>query len=130
MMLMWHAEYPRFTAIDEGVQQDGAKIVFLLRLSPLLPFNLLNYGLGITKVQFTDYAVASWLGMLPGTFAYVYLGSVGKAAVDAAGDATQGGNVDGVKIALYGTTRSLAQSRVLPNWLVHAEQSHGSHACI
>lgn len=63
----------KFAAIDRAVGKNGLKIVFLLRLSPAFPFNLLNYALGLTKVRFVDYAIAC-LGMLPGTFLYVYYG--------------------------------------------------------
>jgi uncharacterized membrane protein YdjX (TVP38/TMEM64 family) len=67
--------YPRFAAVDTAVGREGRKIVFLLRLSPVFPFNLLNYGLGLTRVRFVDYAVAC-VGMLPGTFLYVYYGKL------------------------------------------------------
>ncbi|MCH2062624.1 MAG: TVP38/TMEM64 family protein [Roseibacillus sp.] len=67
---------PRFQAIDEAIGREGGRIVFLLRLSPLFPYNLLNYGLGLTQVRFGSYFIASWVGMLPGTFMYVYLGSL------------------------------------------------------
>ncbi len=70
----------KFAAIDRAVGRQGMKIVFLLRLSPVFPFNLLNYALGLTSVRLWDYTVAC-LGMLPGTFLYVYLG---KAAGDLA----------------------------------------------
>ncbi len=70
----------KFAVIDKAVAGQGRKIVFLLRLSPIFPFNLLNYGLGLTKVRFLDYLVAS-IGMIPGTFLYVYYG---KAAGDLA----------------------------------------------
>jgi len=66
---------PRFAAIDRAVGREGRKIVVLLRLSPAFPFNLLNYGLGLTRVRFVDYLVAC-LGMLPGTFLYVYYGKL------------------------------------------------------
>jgi uncharacterized membrane protein YdjX (TVP38/TMEM64 family) len=66
----------RFRAIDEAVGREGWKIVGLTRLSPVLPFVLLNYGFGITKVSLRDYVVASWIGMMPVTVMYVYLGSV------------------------------------------------------
>lgn len=66
---------PRFQAIDGAVGREGRKIVFLMRLSPAFPFNLLNYGLGLTKVRFVDYAVAC-IGMIPGTFLYVYYGKL------------------------------------------------------
>jgi uncharacterized membrane protein YdjX (TVP38/TMEM64 family) len=65
----------RVAAIDRAIGDHGRKIVFLLRLSPAFPFNLLNYLLGLTTVRFTDYLIAS-LGMLPGTFLYVYYGKV------------------------------------------------------
>lgn len=65
----------RFSAIDAAVETTGLKVVFLLRLSPIFPFNLLNYALGLTRVRLRDYILGSFLGMLPGTFLYVYLGS-------------------------------------------------------
>jgi len=66
----------RFRAIDEAVGREGWKIVGLTRLSPVFPFNLLNYAYGITRVRLRDYFLASWVGMLPGTVLYVYLGSL------------------------------------------------------
>ncbi len=66
---------PRFKAIDRAVGKDGFKLVALLRLSPVLPFNLLNYALGLTKVRFGAYVAAS-LAMLPGTLLYVYYGTL------------------------------------------------------
>ncbi len=63
----------RFAAIDRAVADQGLKIVTLLRLSPVFPFNLLNYGLGLTRVRFVDYVLACF-GMLPGTLLYVYYG--------------------------------------------------------
>ncbi|MDB9493596.1 TVP38/TMEM64 family protein [Spirulina major CS-329] len=67
---------PKFKAIDRAVAQEGWKIVGLLRLSPIFPFNLLNYGLGVTQVTLRDYFFASWIGMMPGTVMYVYIGSL------------------------------------------------------
>ena len=69
-----------FQAIDGAVEKEGWKIVGLTRLSPVFPFTLLNYAYGLTKVPFWHYLLASWIGMLPGTAMYVYLGSLGKAA--------------------------------------------------
>ncbi|MGY8738848.1 MAG: TVP38/TMEM64 family protein, partial [bacterium] len=75
----------RFAAIDRAVGGEGRKIVFLLRLSPVFPFNLLNYALGLTQVKLADYLVAS-LGMLPGTLLYVYTGKlIGDVAALAGG---------------------------------------------
>lgn len=76
----------RFGAIDRAVGEEGRKIVFLLRLSPVFPFNLLNYALGLTRVRLADYLVAS-LGMLPGTILYVYVGKLGGDVAAAAGGA-------------------------------------------
>jgi uncharacterized membrane protein YdjX (TVP38/TMEM64 family) len=70
------ARNPRFQAIDQAVGENGFKIVLLTRLSPIFPFNLLNYGYGLTRVRFADYFLASWIGMLPFTVVYVYLGSL------------------------------------------------------
>src|SRR5262245_47250322 len=64
----------RFSAIDRAVASEGWKIVGLTRLSPVFPFTLLNYAFGLTKVPLRDYVFASWLGMIPGTVMYVYLG--------------------------------------------------------
>jgi uncharacterized membrane protein YdjX (TVP38/TMEM64 family) len=70
------AGLPRFNALDRATGKDGFLIVLLVRLTPLFPFNLTNYGLGLTRVTFRDYLIASWVGMLPGTVLYVYLGSL------------------------------------------------------
>src|SRR5258708_16080965 len=74
------ASDPRFKAIDQAVADNGFRIVFLLRLSPVIPFNLLNYPLGVTRVPFSTYVLASFLGMLPGTFLYVSLGAAAPSA--------------------------------------------------
>jgi len=66
----------RFAAIDAAVGREGWKIVALTRLSPVFPFNLLNYAYGLTRVSLRDYVLASWAGMFPGTLLYVYLGSI------------------------------------------------------
>lgn len=84
----------RLATIDRAVAKQGRKIVFLLRLSPLFPFNLLNYALGLTQVRFLDYLVAC-AGMLPGTLLYVYYGRVvGDVAALAAGAAVEKGPAD------------------------------------
>jgi uncharacterized membrane protein YdjX (TVP38/TMEM64 family) len=81
------AAHARFAAIDRAVSEQGRKIVFLLRLSPVVPFTLLNYTLGLTRVDFVDYVIGS-IGMLPVTALYVYYGKLaGDVAVLAAGGA-------------------------------------------
>ncbi len=77
----------KFKAIDEAVAREGWKIVGLTRLSPVFPFNLLNYAFGLTQVSLKHYFFASWIGMMPGTVMYVYIGSL---AGDLATLGTQG----------------------------------------
>jgi uncharacterized membrane protein YdjX (TVP38/TMEM64 family) len=69
---------PKLAAIGRAVETEGFKVVLLTRLSPVLPFNLLNYAFGLTAVPLKTYVLASWIGMLPGTIMYVYLGSAAK----------------------------------------------------
>jgi uncharacterized membrane protein YdjX (TVP38/TMEM64 family) len=85
------AAYPRFQAIDRAIGKQGFKIVFLLRLSPVFPFNLLNYACGLTKVPLGQYVLASWLGMIPGTLMYVYFGTALKSLTDVLAGTTDGG---------------------------------------
>ncbi len=66
----------KFATIDRAVAEEGWKIVLLTRLSPVFPFTLLNYAFGLTRVKLSHYVLASWLGMIPGTVMYVYLGSL------------------------------------------------------
>lgn len=72
------AKLPRLHALDMATHHEGFTIVFLARLSPVFPFNLLNYAFGLTAVRLRDYFLASWIGMVPGTILYVYVGSVAK----------------------------------------------------
>lgn len=78
------AARPRFRALDRAVADNGFRIVLLTRLSPALPFTLLNYAYGLTRVRFRDYLLASWVGMLPGTVMYVSLGRSAKGIADLA----------------------------------------------
>lgn len=81
----------RVDAIDRAIGEGGWRVVGLLRLSPILPYNALNYTLGLTRVRLRDYLIAS-VGMLPGTFLYVYSGKVaGEIAAAAAGAEVQRG---------------------------------------
>lgn len=67
---------PRFRSIDDAVAREGWKIVLLTRLSPVFPFNLLNYAYGLTRVRLGEYVLASWIGMMPATVMFVYIGSL------------------------------------------------------
>jgi len=70
--------YPHFSTLDKAISQNAWKIVFLVRVSPLLPFNVLNYLLSLTNINFVDYTTATCVGLLPPTILWVYLGSIAK----------------------------------------------------
>jgi uncharacterized membrane protein YdjX (TVP38/TMEM64 family) len=77
----WVAEklrlHPKFAAFDAAIERNGFMVVLLMRLQPVfIPFALLNYALGITRVRVRDYILASWIGMFPASLLYVYFGSV------------------------------------------------------
>jgi uncharacterized membrane protein YdjX (TVP38/TMEM64 family) len=82
---------PRFAAVDAAIEREGLTIVILLRLSPILPFGLLNYALGLTRVRLRDYVLGSFIGMLPATFLYVYLGSLVTTAASLGSSAATAG---------------------------------------
>lgn len=73
----WVEQRPQWSKFDSVVAEKGWKIVFLTRLSPIVPSNVLNYGFSLTKINFWQYLFVSWLGMLPVISLYVYLASVG-----------------------------------------------------
>ena len=88
----------RARAIETAVGREGFKLVLLLRLSPVVPFNLLNYVLSLTSVRLGAYVLASMVGMLPGTALYVYLGSLAPVAAELSSVAQDGGSA---RTALY-----------------------------
>ncbi len=93
-------------------------------LSPLFPFTLLNYAFGLTKVRFRDYVLASWIGMLPGTVMYVYLGSTVKELADIAA-----GNVEGAPARLAATVVvTVYVSRLARQAVPDAELEGAPHA--
>jgi len=71
----------RLKALKQGVEGEGWKFVAFVRLVPLFPFNLLNYALGLTKIKFSHYSIATYVCMLPGAIAYTYLGYAGREAI-------------------------------------------------
>ena len=62
--------------MDDAVAKEGWKTVALLRQTAILPFSMMNYALGLSKITFKSYVLASWIGMMPGQILYVYLGSI------------------------------------------------------
>ena len=78
------AQWRTFGALDKAAGEEGFVIVLLTRLSPLFPFNLLNYAYGLTAVRFRDYLLASWIGMAPAIVLYVYIGSAAQSLTELA----------------------------------------------
>ena len=101
------AGWPRFRALDGALAARGFWIVLLTRLSPLFPFNLLNYAYGVTTVRPRDYIAASWLGMLPGTVVYVYAGSAAANLAQALAGGAQVGR-SGALLLVLGLAATVA----------------------
>ncbi len=91
---------PKLQAIDRAVGEQGFKIALLIRISPAFPYNLMGYVFGITPISFRDHLFASWIGMLPGTIMYVYIGATARSLSEvAAGGMEQQSNL---QLALFG----------------------------
>lgn len=81
----WAADKPKFQAVDNAVAANGLKVVMLLRMSPIFPFTIFNYLLSLMRVSYANYALGTFLGMLPLNAAFLYIGceaaeAVGEAA--------------------------------------------------
>ncbi len=105
----------RLQQLKQGVEKEGWRFVAFVRLVPLFPFNLLNYALGLTKLRFSHYVIASYVFMLPGAFAYTYLGYAGREAF-AGGEAL-------VQKALLALSL-LAMVAFLPRLIAHFRSSN------
>jgi uncharacterized membrane protein YdjX (TVP38/TMEM64 family) len=73
---------PKYRKLDRAVAEDGWQVVVLMRLSPIVPFNLQNYALGVTAIPFLQYLTATLIGIAPGIAIYVYFGIFGKGLGD------------------------------------------------
>ena len=95
---------PKFRALDRAIAKEGGKIVLLVRLAPIFPFTYSNYAFGLTGIRTLPYALATLVGIIPGTFAFVYIGSAAATAA--------AGSVSNVKLAVYiiGAVATLAVS--------------------
>ena len=89
---------PRFAAVDRAIGRDGFKVVTLLRMSPLLPLAASSYLYGLTSVDLPSYVAGSWLGMLPGTVAYVAAGHYGRAMLVGGGGGGGGADSGGLRV--------------------------------
>jgi uncharacterized membrane protein YdjX (TVP38/TMEM64 family) len=95
------AASPHSMALDHAIGRNSFKLIVLLRLSPLIPFNLLNYVLGLSKAPTGRYIAASFVGMLPGTWLYVYLGSLATTAAGLS-DASRSGGAMKLTLTIVG----------------------------
>jgi uncharacterized membrane protein YdjX (TVP38/TMEM64 family) len=101
------ATMPKFAAVERAVSAQGRRIVFFLRLSPLVPFNFLNYALGLTTISLADFLIAS-AGMIPGTIVYTYGGKVTGEALALAGRAQVPKNASYYMLLLGGLAATVA----------------------
>lgn len=101
-------ENPKFAAIDAAVGREGLKIVTLLRLSPVFPYVLMNYVFGLTGVKTWHYILGSWLGMLLGTFLFVYFGSLVGDVAELASGAPEGASGARTALIVFGAIATVA----------------------
>ena len=106
------AAMPRFQAIEQAVSARGRRIVFLLRLSPVVPFNFLNYALGLTTISVWDFVIAS-LGTIPGAFVYAYAGKVTGEALALSGKAQVPRNASYYALLVLGLVATVAATTVV-----------------
>jgi uncharacterized membrane protein YdjX (TVP38/TMEM64 family) len=106
-VVRWAAADPRVAALDAAIGDHGLRLVILVRLSPLIPFNVLNYALGLTRVGLRDYALGSFVGMLPVTVLYVYIGSLAGPLAALARSTGRGGPL-GHAVSAIGLAATLA----------------------
>ena len=105
----WAEGNARFSAVNDAISKSGFKIVLLLRLSPVFPFTLLNYLLGLTRISLLHYVLGNLIGMLPGTVAFVYIGSL---SATLAGAKKEGGTVRLV-LQIVGLAATLAATMLV-----------------
>ncbi len=108
------SKQPWFTKFRANVQDDGVNYVLFVRLVPLFPFNALNYACGLTPLKLKHYVIGSMIGMLPGTFAYVYLGATGCRLIDLVRAGNYSDIPSDVKFSLLITILIFAALSVLP----------------
>jgi uncharacterized membrane protein YdjX (TVP38/TMEM64 family) len=109
----WANAKPKLSQLSQSISENGLKVVLLLRLSPLFPFTLLNYFLGLTNVPVWQILFGNFVGMLPGTVAFVYLGTLPSAVAEA-----QSSNVHPLKIGLQlaGLIATLLVTWLITRW--------------
>ncbi len=122
------AKDPRFRAIDAAVHEEGGRLAMLLRLSPAMPFNLTNFGLGVTSIGWVPYLWSTAVGILPGTLLYVYFGST----VDSLSSLASGRPTDGQGVGpmfWVGLVATLAATILLTRAARRALDEHMATGC-
>jgi rhodanese-related sulfurtransferase len=105
-----------------GVEAEGWRFVAFVRLVPLFPYNLLNYALGLTRIRLLAYALATFVFMAPGAFAYTYVGYAGRQAIAGGGAAIQTGLIALALLAAVAfLPRLVKRMRVPATWLTARE---------
>jgi uncharacterized membrane protein YdjX (TVP38/TMEM64 family) len=107
------ARMPRLAAVVSAASAQGRRIVFLLRLSPIAPFNFLNYALGLTTITARDFVIASAVGMVPSTFMYAYAGDVAGEALAVAGQAEVSRGASYYAMVAVGLAATIAATTVV-----------------
>ncbi len=107
------ATNPRFAALDRALAKRGFLVIVLTRLSLLLPYNLLNYAYGLTRIRYRTYFIATWLGMLPANALYAYLGSIAHDV-----EAIVSGDVESGRAGQIAFVAGLA-ALLLVSWIIH-----------
>ena len=79
----------RLERLQAGIDREGWRFVALVRLVPIVPFNLLNYALGLTRLRLGTYVLTSFTAMAPGALAYVWVGHAGRQAIAGGGNVLQ-----------------------------------------
>ena len=112
----WLRHRPWFAPLDRTVGEQGFRIVMLTRLTPVLPYGPLSHAFGLTRVGFGEYLLATWLGMLPATVVYVYLGSAAKGVMTLLADLVAGRaaeNLPQLLMLLVGLAAAIAVTTLL-----------------
>jgi uncharacterized membrane protein YdjX (TVP38/TMEM64 family)/rhodanese-related sulfurtransferase len=118
----------RMKQLMDGVEQEGWRFVAFVRLVPLFPFNLLNYALGLTKIRFWHYLLATYVCMLPGALAYTYLGFAGREALTGSEGMIQTGLMALALLALVAfLPRLIKRLRMLPMTRIDIDTLHKKH---
>jgi uncharacterized membrane protein YdjX (TVP38/TMEM64 family) len=114
-----------FGSLNRAIEKEGARIVALVRLSPVFPFTIVNYLFGLTPVKLASYFFASWIAMLPGTLAYVYFGS---ALGDVTGSATALQKTIKISLAVAAVVATIFIARIAAKAIRNAGVAKGTPA--